>query len=69
LDFGLGPFYWGGFDCPFSVGYSRTSESQLVRLKLRGNVQRKDIKVHLLEGGILETQRLRHLKGKEVPVE
>jgi len=51
FDFRFGPFHMAGFGPPFRVGYSRTSESHVVKLKLRGDIQKKDIKVRLLEGG------------------
>ncbi len=69
FDLRFGPFQMAGFARPFKVGYSRTSDSHVVRLKLRRNVQKSDIKVRLLEGGILEIEWPRGLKGEDIPVE
>ncbi len=49
FDFRFGPFQMPGFARPFRIGYSRTSDSHVVRLKLRRDVQKNDIKVRLLE--------------------
>ena len=67
--FRFGPFQMGGSARPFDVGYSTTSDSHVVTLKLRKDVERKDIKVRLLEGGVLEIEWPRCLKGEDIPVE
>jgi hypothetical protein len=69
FDLRFGPFQMAGFARPFKVAYSRTSDSHVVRLTLRRDVQRKDIKVRLLEGGVLEIEWPRRLKGEDIPVE
>jgi len=69
FDFRFGPFQMAGFARPFKVGYSRTSDSHVVRLKLRRDVQKKDIKVRLLEGGVLEIEWPRGTRGEDIPVE
>ncbi|UCD71281.1 MAG: hypothetical protein JSW70_09820 [Syntrophobacterales bacterium] len=48
---------------------SLTSDSHVVRVKLRRDIQKKDIKVRLLEGRVLEIEWLRRLKGEDIPVE
>ena len=67
--FKFGPFQMGGFARPFEVEYSRTSDSHVVVLKLRKDVQKKEIKVRLLEEGVLEIEWPRRLKGEDIPVE
>jgi len=69
FDFRFGPFHMGIFPRPFKVSYSRTSESHIIKLKLRENIEKKDIKVRLLEGGILEIEWPRKKKGEEIPIE
>ncbi len=56
FDFRFGPFQMSGFARPFKVGYSRTSESHIVKLKLRKDIEKKDVKVRLKEDGVLEIE-------------
>jgi hypothetical protein len=58
-----------GFSRPFKVGYSRTSDSHIVKLKLRKDIEKKDIKVRLQEGGVLEIEWSRTLKAEDIPVD
>ncbi len=69
FDLRFGPFHMGVFSRPFKASYSRTSENHIIKLKLREDIERKDIKVRLLEGGILEVEWPRKKKGEEIPVE
>jgi hypothetical protein len=69
IDLRFGPFQMGFSHRPFRVSYSRTEDSHIVRLKLRADISREDIKVRLLEGGVLEIQWPRKTKGEEIPVE
>ncbi len=69
FDFRFGPFHMSGFSRPFQVGYERTSESHIVKLKLRPDVKKAAIKVRLQEGGILEIAWPRRVSGEDIPVE
>lgn len=69
FDFRFGPFQMSGFGRPFRVGYSRTSESHIVKLKVRGDIQKKDIKVRLREGGVLEIEWPRLSKAEDIPID
>ncbi len=69
FDLRFGPFQMSGFSRPFKVGYSRTSDSHIVKLKLRQDIKKEDIKVRLQEGGILEIEWPRIIKGEEVPID
>jgi len=42
FDFRFGPFQMSGFSRPFKVGYSRTSDSHIVKLKLRKDIEKID---------------------------
>lgn len=69
FDFRFGPFHMqSGFGRPFQVGYERTSESHIVKLKLRPDITKADVKVRLLEGGVLEIEWPRQKKGEDIPV-
>ncbi len=69
FDLRFGPFQMSGFARPFKVGYSRTSDSHIVKLKLRQDIKKEDIKVRLQEGGILEIEWPRKIRGEEVPID
>ena len=69
FDFRFGPFHMSGFSRPFQVGYERTAESHIVKLKLRPNIKKEAIKVRLQEGGILEIEWPRSAAGEDIPVE
>jgi hypothetical protein len=53
FDFHFGPFHMSAAPRPFKMGYSRTSDSHIVTLNFRHDVKKEDIKVRLLEGGVL----------------
>ena len=59
----------GVFPRPFRIGYSRTSDSHIVRLKLREDMKKEEIKVRLHEGSLLEIEWPRRVKGEDIPVE
>ena len=69
FDFRFGPFQMSGFYRPFKVGYSRTSDSHTVKLKLRKDIEKKDIRVRLQEGGVLEIEWPRTSKAEDIPVD
>lgn len=69
FDFRFGPFHMGMFPRPFKVGYSRTSDTHVAKLKLRGDIKKEEIKVRLLEEGVLEIEWPREKKGQEVPID
>jgi hypothetical protein len=69
VDFRFGPFHMGVFPRFFRIGCSRTSDSHIVRLKLRRNVKNEEIKVRLQEGSVLEIEWPRRVKGEDIPVE
>ena len=69
FDFRFGPFHMSSGARPFQVGYTRTSESHMVRLKLRQNIQKEEVKVRLHEGGVLEIEWPRQTKGEEIPID
>ena len=69
FDFRFGPFQMSGFSRPFKVGYSRTSDSHIVKLKLRKDIEKKDIKVRLQEGGVLEIEWPRSSKAEDIPID
>jgi len=58
-----------GFSRPFKVGYSGTSDSHIVKLKLRKDIEKKDIKVRLQEGSILGIEWPRKSKVEDIPVD
>lgn len=69
FDFRFGPFHMGMFPRPFKVGYSRTSDTHVAKLKLRTDIKKEEIKVRLLEEGVLEIEWPREKKGEEVPID
>ncbi len=69
VDFRFGPFHMGVFPRPFRIGYSRTSDSHIVRLKLREDVSKEEIKVRLQEGSVLEIEWPRRVRGEDIPVD
>jgi hypothetical protein len=69
FDFRFGPFHMSsGFARPFQVGYTRTAESHLVKLQLRPDITKADVKVRLQEGGVLEIEWPRNTPGEDIPV-
>ncbi len=69
FDFRFGPFHMGGFPRPYRMGYSRTSDSHIVKLRLREDIKREEIKVRLQEGGVLEIEWPRRVKGEDIPID
>ena len=69
FDFRFGPFQMSGFSRPFKVGYSRTSDSHIVKLQLKDEVEKKDVKVRLREDGILEIEWPRSIKSEDIPID
>jgi hypothetical protein len=67
--FRFGPFHMSGFSRPFQVRYARTAESHIVKLQLRPEIKKADIKVRLQEGGTLEIAWPRRPSGEDIPVE
>jgi hypothetical protein len=70
FDFRFGPFHMSsGFARPFQVGYARTAESHIVKLKLQPDIKKEDLRVRLQEGGVLEIEWPRKTTGEDIPVE
>lgn len=69
FDFRFGPFHMSSGARPFKVGYTRTSDSHIVRVKLRQDIQKAEVKVRLHEGGVLEIEWPRQIKGEEIPID
>ncbi len=69
FDFRFGPFQMSGFSRPFRVGYTRTSESHIVKLKLRKDIDKKDIKVRLKEDGLLEIEWPQSSNAEDIPID
>ena len=69
FDLKFGPFQMCGFSRPFRVGYSRTPDSHIVKLKLRRDIEKKDIKVRLQENGVLEIEWPRSSKAEDIPID
>ena len=69
LDFHFGPFHMSTAPRPFKMGYSRTSDSNIVTLKFRNDVKKEEVKVRLLEGGVLEIEWPRQTKGEDIPID
>jgi len=70
-DFGvhLGPLGFGFFGPRRYVTYGRTEQSHVLRLRIGSKAKKKDIKVRLIEPGVLEIQWPRRAEGEEIPVE
>ncbi len=69
FDFRFGPFQMGFGLMPDKVSYSRTEDSHILKVRLGKDVSREDIKVRLLEDGVLEVTWPRKNKGEDVTVE
>lgn len=69
FDFRFGHFQMSGFSKPFKVGYSRTSDSHIVKLKLQKDIEKKDLKVRLQEGGVLEIEWPCSIKAEDIPID
>jgi hypothetical protein len=54
---------------PFKVRYTRISDSHLLRFQINPEVKKEEIKVRLVEPGIIELEWPRTIKGEEIPVE
>ncbi len=68
FDFRFGPFQMGFGVRPGRVSYSKTEDSHVLKIKLRKDLTKEDIKVRLQEDGILEVTWPRK-KGEDVTVE
>ena len=54
FSFQIGPFgFWAWPYRPFAVRYSRTSDSHILQIKLRPPAKKEEIKVRLVEPGLL----------------
>jgi len=70
FDFRFGPFHMSsGGTRPFRVGYAPTAERHIVKLQLRPDITKADIKVRLQEDGVLEIEWPRKTTGEDIPVE
>ena len=69
FDFRFGPFQMSGFSRPFKVGYSRTFDSHIIKLKLRKDIEKKDIKVRLKEDSVLEIEWPHSSKAEDIPID
>ncbi|MHC4573291.1 MAG: hypothetical protein ACYS76_04045 [Planctomycetota bacterium] len=70
-DFGMhmGPFGFGFWGPRRRVSYSRTGNSHILRLRLDPKAEKDQIKVRLVEPGVLEIEWPRRPKGEEIPIE
>ena len=50
FDFKFGPFHMGVSPRPFGICYSRTSDSHILKLKLREDIKKNEIKLMCLYG-------------------
>jgi len=71
MDFGMhfGPFGFGFWGPRRRLKYSRTENSHILRLWLSPKVEKHQIKVRLVEPGVLEIEWPRQKAGEEIPVE
>lgn len=71
FDIRIGPIGMGAFfgPRPFRARYSRTSDSHLVRLRIDKETKKEEIRVRLVEPGVIEIEWPRRKKGEEIPVE
>ena len=68
--FRFGPFgVWAGPYRPFGIRYARTETSHVLRLRIRPDVKKEEIKVRLIKPGLLEIEWPRRMRGEEIPVE
>ena len=71
FDVRIGPFGMGA--CfgprPFKVRYSRTSDFHLLRFQINRDVKKEEIKVRLVEPGIIDVEWPCMVKDEEIPVE
>ena len=70
-DFGvhMGPFGFGFWGPRRRIKYSRTEDSHILRLRLNPHVKKEQIKVRLVEPGVLEIEWPRAVKGEDIPVQ
>jgi len=65
----LGPWgFWAGPYRPFGVRYSRTEASHILRIRIRPTVKKEEVKVRMVEPGVLEVEWPRR-RGEEIPIE
>ena len=71
FDIKIGPFGMGAYfgPRPFKVRYSRTPDSHLLRFQIHRDVKKEEIKVRLVEPGIIEVEWPRKVKAEDIPVE
>jgi hypothetical protein len=69
FDFRFGPFHMRGVSRPFQVGYERTAAHHIVKLKLRPEIKKEDLKVRLQEDGVLEITWPRRAAGEDIPID
>ena len=70
FSFQIGPFgFWAWPYRPFAVRYSRTADSHILQIRLRPSAKKEEIKVRLLEPGLLEIEWPRKKRGEEIPIE
>lgn len=69
LGFSFGPWRLGASFGPFRARYARTQDSHLLRLRIPSHLKREEIKVRLVEPGVLEVEFPRKARGEEIPVE
>jgi len=66
----IGPFgFWAHPHRPFGIRYSRTDKSHIIRIRIRPEVKKEEIKARLIEPGILEIEWPRKTRGEEIPIE
>ena len=70
LGFHIGPWgLWVGPHRPFRVRYHRTETSHILRIRIRPEVKKEEVKARLIEPGILEIEWPRKVRGEEIPIE
>ena len=71
FDVKIGPFGMGAYfgPKPFKVRYSRTSDAHVMRIRINKEIKKEEIKVRLVEPGMIEVEWPRKTKGEEIPVE
>jgi len=71
-DFGIriGPFGFGMYPLTRKyVGYSRTENSHILRVRINPEIKKEEIKVRLVKPGTIEIEWPRKRKGEDIPVE
>jgi len=66
----FGPFgFWAYPYRPFGVRYPQTKKSHRLRIRIRLEVRKDEIKARLIEPGLLEVEWPRKVRGEEIPIE